>query len=64
MPPEKEGIMCPVCFDPLGGAVQAMATVCGHLFCEPCLKGVVKSTKKCPSCRKGLTKNKYHPIYI
>ncbi|XP_050305378.1 uncharacterized protein LOC126742674 isoform X2 [Anthonomus grandis grandis] len=63
--PTKDAPCCPVCLEQLGGGRQAMSTLCGHMFCEPCLQQVIKSTKSCPSCRKRLTKKSmYHPIYI
>ncbi|ERL84068.1 BRCA1-associated protein-like isoform X3 [Dendroctonus ponderosae] len=62
--PVKEVPTCPICLENLGGSRQAMATLCGHIFCRQCLNQVMKTTKKCPSCRVKLNKAKYHAIYI
>ncbi|XP_066143310.1 uncharacterized protein [Euwallacea fornicatus] len=56
--------VCPICLEQLGGSTQAMVTLCGHMFCKPCIVQIAQKSKKCPSCRKGLTKLKYHPVYI
>ncbi|CAG9769429.1 unnamed protein product [Ceutorhynchus assimilis] len=62
---EIEAPSCPVCLDQYdAGPRQAMTTLCGHVFCKTCITNVVRVSKKCPTCRKGLTKNKYHPVYI
>ncbi|XP_066254909.1 uncharacterized protein [Euwallacea similis] len=62
--PVKAAPICPVCLEQLCGSTQAMVTLCGHIFCKSCITQTVQKTKKCPSCRKGLTKSKYHPVYI
>ncbi|XP_030757510.1 pre-mRNA-splicing factor CWC24-like [Sitophilus oryzae] len=61
---EKEPPCCPICLETLDGNIKIMVTMCGHLFCEPCIIQVAKTVKKCPTCRKTVTKTKYHPIYI
>lgn len=62
--PKKDAPTCPICLETLGSSRPAMATLCGHMFCEPCIVQVVRTSKKCPTCRKGVSKTKYHPVYI
>ncbi|XP_035675264.1 E3 ubiquitin-protein ligase RNF4-like [Branchiostoma floridae] len=61
-------ISCPVCLDDerqirVTGR-RLMSTVCGHVFCESCLKEALQTQKKCPNCRKKLTVKQIHPIFI
>jgi len=62
---------CPVCLDSLSevkaAGRQVMATTCGHVFCEGCIKGVLNGNfmdRKCPTCRKKLTTRSVHPLFI
>lgn len=38
---------CPICLE-IFGFNEILSTMCGHLFCEPCIKNVIKARKKCP----------------
>ncbi|KAF2842679.1 hypothetical protein M501DRAFT_1021205 [Patellaria atrata CBS 101060] len=42
---------CPVCLDPLK---EPVITCCAHVFCAPCLEGVIETQHKCPMCRAEL----------
>jgi len=62
---------CPVCLDSLSevkaAGRQVMATTCGHVFCEECIKGVLDAqatARRCPTCRKKLTTRSVHPLFI
>ena len=59
---------CPICFDSLQqlqqGNISRYSTVCGHVFCQPCIHDSVKNMRKCPACRKKLTLKQIHPIFI
>ncbi|XP_019626442.1 PREDICTED: E3 ubiquitin-protein ligase RNF4-like [Branchiostoma belcheri] len=61
-------ISCPVCLDDAKQISvtgrRLMSTVCGHVFCETCLKEALQTQKKCPNCRKKLTVKQIHPIFI
>ncbi|KAG1330891.1 E3 ubiquitin-protein ligase RNF4 [Cocos nucifera] len=52
---------CPVCMNPL---VEASSTICGHIFCDSCIKASIKAQKKCPTCRRKLTMNNFHRVYL
>ncbi|XP_008802237.1 E3 ubiquitin-protein ligase BRE1-like [Phoenix dactylifera] len=52
---------CPVCMNPL---VEASSTICGHIFCDSCIKASIKTQKKCPTCRRKLTMNNFHRVYL
>lgn len=54
---------CPVCLESLAKK-EIMSTICGHVYCARCIKNVIKTTKKCPNCRKNLTLKSIHPLFI
>lgn len=60
-PKQDHVISCAVC---LGRLVNETSTICGHIFCEACIKNAIKHQNKCPSCRKSLTLKKIHRIYL
>ena len=47
---------CPICLD----AVEhpASLSVCGHVFCKPCIKAALHAKKVCPVCRTEATHRK------
>mmetsp|Transcript_11267 Transcript_11267/g.31955 ORF Transcript_11267/g.31955 Transcript_11267/m.31955 type:complete len:181 (+) Transcript_11267:684-1226(+) len=54
-------IKCPVCLDP----IQVMtSTICGHVFCDACIRAAIKVQKRCPTCRKPLTARSLHRIFL
>ncbi|KAI9562169.1 hypothetical protein GHT06_013134 [Daphnia sinensis] len=61
-------IHCPICLDSLSQVKQANqqmhSTICGHLFCGPCIRRVIATTQQCPTCRQKLDIRKIHPIFI
>lgn len=61
-------IACPVCMDDYKELqqkkAQLMSTICGHLFCKPCIKASIRSNHRCPTCRKKLTEKAIHPIFV
>lgn len=66
--PEKEKedesmYECNICLDPAKNAVVSM---CGHLFCWPCLHQWLEirpSRKLCPVCKAAIDKDKVIPLY-
>ncbi|KAJ6636037.1 E3 ubiquitin-protein ligase RNF4 [Pseudolycoriella hygida] len=61
-PPEKKfRHSCAICLDDVK---SAHSTVCGHIYCGPCIKEAVKLFKKCPTCNKKLKTSNVHPIYL
>lgn len=44
---------CPVCLGSYTGN-EPMITVCGHIFCNPCITEVLKSSRQCPVCRQRI----------
>lgn len=65
---DVNGIHCPICFDTLDQVKatnnQMHSTICGHLFCGPCITKVIANTNQCPTCRQVLDMRKIHPIFI
>nr|XP_022341540.1 E3 ubiquitin-protein ligase RNF4-like [Crassostrea virginica] len=63
-----QDISCPVCMDDKKqikkSGRQMASTVCGHVFCEPCIKASIETQHRCPTCRKKLTQRQYHPLFI
>ena len=43
---------------------QLMSTICGHVFCDKCIRGAVQRQNKCPTCRKRLSQRQLHPLFI
>jgi len=52
---------CVVCLSPI---TDVSAAICGHVFCEGCLLQSIRSQGKCPTCRRPLTENDIHPLFI
>uniref|UniRef100_A0A182Q0I5 RING-type domain-containing protein n=1 Tax=Anopheles farauti TaxID=69004 RepID=A0A182Q0I5_9DIPT len=62
--PPRSRVICPICYEPLTNR-PATSTFCGHLFCTECLKRSQKHAKKCPVCKKPLTRSgQMHPVYL
>lgn len=56
-------ISCAVCLEhPFEN--RPTTTICGHLFCEPCIQMAIKQCKKCPMCNRKLSLKQIHPIYV
>lgn len=54
---------CNICLDPARDAVISM---CGHLFCWPCLHQWLEtrpSRQQCPVCKAGISREKVIPLY-
>lgn len=54
---------CNICLDTARDAVVSM---CGHLFCWPCLHQWLETRpnrKMCPVCKAGISKDKVIPLY-
>ncbi len=43
---------CPVCMD--GDIPQGRRTLCGHVFCAPCIERWLRDHKRCPVCNTDL----------
>jgi hypothetical protein len=61
--------ICPVCLCSLAEVKESgyylTSTVCGHVFCEPCLMTAKKKNGRCPVCRKNIPqKNGYHRLFL
>ncbi|KAK7010400.1 DNA fragmentation factor subunit alpha [Biomphalaria glabrata] len=66
--PEGVKISCPICLDDIKQIQrsnrQVMSTICGHIFCDVCIKAAIASQNVCPSCRKRLTVRNIHPLFL
>jgi E3 ubiquitin-protein ligase RNF5 len=55
---------CNICLDT---ASNPVVTLCGHLFCWPCINSWLKQPKPnsqtCPVCKSGIKKSTLVPIY-
>lgn len=57
-------ITCPICLENVRNNIP-VSTNCGHIFCKECLRQALQSVKKCPMCKKSLTRSsQYHDIFI
>jgi hypothetical protein len=59
--PKEPKFSCPVCMNEL---VNASSTICGHIFCQKCIKASIQAQKKCPTCRRKLTMSNFHRVYL
>jgi predicted amidophosphoribosyltransferase len=59
--PKEPKFSCPVCMNEL---VDASSTICGHIFCQKCIKAAIQANKKCPNCRRKLNMNNFHRVYL
>lgn len=56
-------VTCPICLESIFHQ-QAASTVCGHLFCNQCIRQEIQIRKKCPMCKRSLKRHQVHPIYF
>jgi len=67
--PADVRVSCPICLDSartlqLQGK-SLVSTVCGHIFCSPCLTSSLRTRPFCPTCRRVLiSRRDYHPIFL
>ncbi|XP_060646906.1 uncharacterized protein LOC132784984 isoform X2 [Drosophila nasuta] len=54
---------CPVCFESWRQR-EPCTTRCGHVFCKECIEGAVRSTRKCPLCRKEIGIRQLTRVYL
>ena len=57
------GFECHICLDI---AKDAVVSLCGHLFCWPCLHQWLETrptVQLCPVCKAGISKDKVVPLY-
>ena len=55
---------CAVCLEMLSSKRGISATMCGHVYCTPCLTEVMYKKKECPTCRQTLDSTQVHPLFI
>jgi len=59
---------CPVCLEPFQSirsrGSNLVSTVCGHVFCGKCLPACVRINGNCPTCRKKIGYEDFHPLYL
>lgn len=60
---QASAVTCPICFDSIFKK-QASSTICGHLFCHSCITQEIQLRKKCPLCKRKLTRGQVHPIFF
>lgn len=44
--------------------IQLVSTVCGHVFCQRCLRQCLLTQQQCPTCRKRISHNDFHPLFL
>ncbi|XP_020596845.1 E3 ubiquitin-protein ligase BRE1-like [Phalaenopsis equestris] len=59
--PDENALICAVCMRKVN---DPSSTTCGHVFCTKCIEDTVARLKKCPTCRKRLTKSSFHKIFL
>ncbi|XP_025095430.1 E3 ubiquitin-protein ligase RNF4-like [Pomacea canaliculata] len=65
---EPVKITCPICLDSDSQIQQSgrhlYSTVCGHIFCNSCIRRAIRTRHSCPNCRKKLTLRQIHPVFL
>jgi hypothetical protein len=47
--------LCPICFDDMSESTKKIVTtLCGHQFCEACVRRWLEKNKRCPVCMLDL----------
>jgi len=59
--PKEPKFSCPVCMNEL---VEPSSTICGHIYCQKCIRAAIQANKKCPNCRRKLNMNNFHRVYL
>uniref|UniRef100_H2YHZ9 RING-type domain-containing protein n=1 Tax=Ciona savignyi TaxID=51511 RepID=H2YHZ9_CIOSA len=61
-------VHCPVCLESIKTILrqgnELNSTVCGHVFCRNCITLAIRSSHKCPTCRRKLVPKNVHPLYL
>jgi len=66
--PSSASLKCPVCLEAFsvirGRGSRLVSTLCGHVFCGKCLPACVRTSGQCPTCRRRLGYQDFHPVYL
>jgi len=54
-------LTCAICMDSMK---DETSTICGHIFCRSCIMSAIQFQKKCPTCRRKLSANNVHRIFL
>ncbi|KAF7408191.1 hypothetical protein HZH66_002728 [Vespula vulgaris] len=57
-------LVCAICLEELQSKRKPTTTSCGHIFCEECLKKVIREKKKCPTCQSKITQKSCTRLYF
>jgi hypothetical protein len=60
-PQKKLKLSCLICKDEIK---LETSTICGHIFCQECIYGMINTQNKCPICQKKLSSKNVHRVYI
>jgi len=59
---------CPVCLESFRAVHsrgnRLVSTLCGHVFCGRCLPACVRTSGHCPTCRKRIGYDDFHPLFL
>jgi len=55
---------CAICLETISSKRGISATMCGHVYCTPCITEVLCKKKECPTCRKALDDAQVHPLFF
>ncbi|KAL3661000.1 hypothetical protein V7S43_014016 [Phytophthora oleae] len=56
----KPDFECNICLDTVSSPV---VTLCGHLYCWPCLYQWMRNHSECPVCKAGVSEENVIPVY-
>ncbi|KAL2717044.1 E3 ubiquitin-protein ligase RNF4-like [Vespula squamosa] len=57
-------LICAICLEELQSKRKPTTTSCGHIFCEECLRKVIREKKKCPTCQSKITQKSCTRLYF
>jgi hypothetical protein len=55
---------CAICLETVSSKRGISSTMCGHVYCTPCITEVVCKKMECPTCRRTLDTTQVHPLYL
>lgn len=62
--PLKFKFECPICMNDMLGGRSILSTLCGHIFCKPCITTALRNNPICPVCRTDSQISSLHPIFL
>jgi len=59
---ENNAYECLICFERSSNRI-VVTTMCGHIFCKPCIESWIQITATCPVCKSAISNDKLVRLY-